>query len=178
MNTRHVKHYFLKLFAVSAFFLFAFASTAKAGLDSYEIYLNNKLLLRQAVNQPLSLESLQLTERNSNDQLVIRYFQCNAPNKLGSNRNIIIKDEQGRKVKEWKFKDASGANTAMVIPVKELLQLREKNAGISLGIFYTAEGHPQEQQLTSLKLSTKSTTFTDNPELHIAFFVVNKFMRI
>ena len=39
----------------------------------YEIYLNNKLIVRQAVTQSINLQSLQLNSSNVNDQLVIYY---------------------------------------------------------------------------------------------------------
>ena len=45
--------------------------TARAGLDSFEIYLNNRLLLKMVAGRAFSLESLRLDKSNSSDQLVI-----------------------------------------------------------------------------------------------------------
>lgn len=129
------------LFAFLSILLFGTAFKANAGLDSYSIYLNDKLLIKQYVNQPLTLESLGLNHSNINDRLVIHYEQCNAPNKLGKSRSISVKDSKGNLIKKWNFKNAQGKNTGMVIAVKELLQL-EKNAPLSkLSLYYTAEGH-------------------------------------
>jgi len=150
-----------KLSLVLVSFVFCFSAfTAKAGLDSYEIYLNDKLLVKQYVNQPLSLDNLGLNSSNINDRLVIHYSQCNAPNKLGKGRSILIKDVKGNIVKKWNFADAKNGNTAMVIPVKELLQL-EKNALSKLSLFYTAEGHGG-QLLANFHFGTKSTTYHSN----------------
>ena len=149
----------LMLVLLSSFFCFS-AFTAKAGLDSYEIYLNDKLLVKQYVNQPLSLDNLGLNSSNINDRLVIHYAQCNAPNKLGKGRSILIKDAKGNTVKKWNFADAKDGNTAMVIPVKELLQL-EKNSLSKLSLFYTAEGHGG-QLLANFHFETKSTTYRSN----------------
>jgi len=142
-------------------FIFCFSAfTAKAGLDSYEIYLNDKLLVKQYVNQPLSLDDLGLNASNITDRLVIHYAQCNAPNKLGKSRSILIKDVKGNIVKKWNFADAKDGNTAMVIPVKELLQL-EKNSLSKLSLFYTAEGHAG-QLLANFHFGTKSTSYHSN----------------
>lgn len=138
--------------------LAVFAVKAKAGVDSYAIYLNQKLLLKQSVLQPLNVKSLHLDEANYNDQLVIYYSQCNAPNKIASGRSLAVKDAKGNTVKEWKFADATGSNTAMVIPVKELLQLTKKN-GYVLGFYYTAQGMPEARLLTSLQIDGQHTGY-------------------
>lgn len=153
------RNFFKKLIPVSLSFvlLCLTAFTAKAGLDSYEIYLNNKLILKQYVNQPLTLISLQLTQKNAADELVIYYSQCKAPGKIGKNRSISVRDANGQTLKSWKFSDASGNKTAMVIPVKELLQLEKNNAGKELSLFYTAEGKSEGQMLANFHLGQKST---------------------
>ena len=154
----------LLLVLLSSIFCFS-AFTAKAGLDSYEIYLNDKLLVKQYVNQPLSLDNLGLNSSNINDRLVIHYAQCNAPNKLGKGRSILIKDAKGNTVKKWNFADAKDGNTAMVIPVKELLQL-EKNSLSKLSLFYTADGHGG-QLLANFHFGTKNTTYRSSQKQRV-----------
>jgi len=147
-----------KLLVVLLSSIFCFSAfTAKAGLDSYSIYLNNKLLVKQYVNEPLSLDNLGLTASNINDRLVIHYSQCNAPNNLGKSRSILVKDAKGNTVKKWNFADVKDGNTGMVIPVKELLQL-EKTALSKLSLFYTAEGHAG-QLLANFHFGTKGITY-------------------
>ncbi len=122
---------------------------ARAGLDSFEIYLNNKLLLKMVAGRSFSLESLRLDKSNSNDQLVIYYSQCNAPGKTGKERSIAVKDSKGRVLKEWKFADATDTHAGMTIPVKELLQLAQDKASGPLSFYYTAQGRPEGQILAS-----------------------------
>jgi len=62
---------FIKVFMLITLSLTAFGFTAKFGLDGYEIYLNNKLILKQYVNQPVSLRILQLDKANEGDELRI-----------------------------------------------------------------------------------------------------------
>ena len=154
-----MKHsYFKQKIAFLCILLLGAAFTAKAGLDSYEIYLNDKLILKQYVNQPLSLESLRLTEANSKDRLVINYSQCNMPDKIGRGRSILVKDARGNVLKEWKFANAQGGRTSMEIPVKELLALDKKAPRSELTLYYRAERH-SGQALTHFRLGTKATTY-------------------
>jgi len=141
---RFVKAFILVMVACSLV-----AVTARAGVDSYSIYLNQKLLFKQSMDKPLALHSLELGQANPNDELIIYYTQCNAPNKIGSDRSIVIRDAEGRKVKEWKFEDATGPDNAMKIPVREILALQKKGAS-SLVLFYNAEKLQREQKLASL----------------------------
>jgi hypothetical protein len=160
-----MKHLFFKKswLKASLFIVFCmtvFMGTAKAGLDYYELYIGKKLILKRALNQPLSLESLPITQANSNEQLIIYYYQCNAPDKLASNRVIILKDANGNKIKEWKFDNAKGSNTGMSISIKELLQLQKANKN-SLALFYTAEGKTREEKLVSVATENKTVGFLD-----------------
>ncbi len=91
-----------------------------------------------------------MDKANPNDELTIYYNQCNAPNKIGSGRSIVVKDAEGKKIKEWKFEDVKGSDHAMIIPVKELIGLQKKKGASSLVLFYNAEKLEKEQKLASL----------------------------
>jgi hypothetical protein len=132
--------------------------TAKAGLDYYELFIGKKLILKRALNQPLNLENLPISQANSNEQLIIYYYQCNAPDKLAGNRVITLKDANGNKIREWKFADAKGSNTGMSISIKELLQLQKANKN-SLALFYSAEGKTKEEKLVSVATGNKTVGF-------------------
>lgn len=156
----------MKLFSkqklLSAFFSIVFfcaATIAKAGLDSYEIYLNEKLILKQYVNGPLKLASLQLSQANINDRIVINYSQCNMPGKIGKGRSISVKDANGKTVKVWKFANASGEKVGIVIPVKELLALNNLYAGKHLAFYYAAEGLMQGQMLAHFQLAKNPVSY-------------------
>ena len=134
--------------AMAVVFLAASIFTVFAGgVDSYEIYLNDKLLTRQFVTQPLSLKSLSLDKANQNDELVIYYSHCG---RTGSERKITLKNAGGQIVKEWKFANASGAKTGMTIPVREVLQLQKKYAGNELSIYYSSDLMPQGRMLAGI----------------------------
>ena len=176
MFTHHSKQKFL--LAIFSILLFGTAFQAKAGLDSYEIYLNNKLILKQYVNQPLTLESLGLDQSNINDQLIIHYSQCNAPDKMGKGRSISVKDASGNTIKKWSFADAKSGQTGMVIPVKELLQLEKKTPLSKLSLYYTAEGHATGQLLANFHFGSKGTTYNQEYKSAIKYLSIGSYFTI
>jgi len=147
------KTFFVFLLGSISTILFSFA--LKPGGDSYEIRLNNKIVLKQFVHQPLAVKALALTTANVNDQLSIYYSHCGV---TGKDRSISLKDSKGNTLKKWNFRDANSSNAGMVIAVKELLQLEKKNNG-SLTIHYAAKELPEGRMLTSLQLAEKNTAF-------------------
>lgn len=155
MQNSSFKNAFVKAFTFGVLSLFTF--NAIAGGDSYEIYLNNKLILKQYVAQPLNIKSLQLDKINSNDQLVILYSHCG---QTGKGRSIAIKDDNGKILKEWKFANATGSDESMVIPAKEILQLAKNNTITYLTLYYTAQQLPKGRMLTSVDLGKHNVTFT------------------
>ncbi|MBA2562613.1 MAG: hypothetical protein H0V14_06800 [Chitinophagaceae bacterium] len=154
MQHSNFKQTLVKAFTFAALSLFTF--NAKAGGDSYQIYLNNKLLLKQYVTQPLNVKSLQLDKANLNDRLVIFYSHCG---QTGKGRSIAIKDEKGKIIKEWKFANSTGSNESMIIPVKELLQLEKNNLNGRLHLYYASQQLPKGRMLTSLNLGKSNVTY-------------------
>ncbi len=141
--------------ACSFALLSLFTFNAKAGGDSYEIYLNNKLLLRQYVTQPLNIKSLEFDKANASDRLVIFYKHCGL---TGTGRSIAIKDENGKVLREWKFANATGSNESMVIPVKELMVIATNNNEIHLALYYAAQQLPKGRILTSVDVKSHNVT--------------------
>jgi hypothetical protein len=146
---------------LAALFLTLSSLTATAGLDYFEIYLNNQLRVKMAAGKAFSLENLRLNQSNYNDQLVIYYSQCNAQGRVGKERSILVRDGKGRILKEWKFADVTGIEVGdnakderakMTIPVKELLQLAKDHPGDALSFYYMAQGRPDGQVLASYRV--------------------------
>ncbi len=135
------------LFAVLCLTLFAFK--APRGIDRFEIYLNNKLILKEYASKDISLKSLQLDKAVATDKLVIYYKHCHG-NGLGTARTITIKDSKGNALKQWKFADTADSKTGMTIPVGELLALEKDNADAQLTIYYAAAELPRGQMLAAL----------------------------
>lgn len=131
-----MKQTFSKLLAFLMLCLTLSGFKPDKGLDTYEIFLNKKLILKQAVNAPLSLKKLQLSHANSNDQLRIFYAHCMNGGNAGTGRSIAIEDATGNVLKKWAFKDIE---KAMEIPVKELLQVEKQHADKILSLHYVSQ---------------------------------------
>lgn len=147
---------FLKALCLLILSVPVLSASARFGGDGYAIYLNDKLIVSQSLAKPLNLKTLPITEKNVGDRLVIRYTQCNAPATVGKNRVITLKNEEGKVVKEWRFKDLDGEAADMVIPVKEILALQKTSNG-TLSFFYSADGN-KLQKLAALQGKGKSNT--------------------
>ena len=135
----------LRPLILAALSIVTLTGVAKAGGDSYTIYLNSKLVMKQYVTQPLSLASLPLDNANGADMLVVYYSHCGT---VGKGRSVSVKDEHGALLKEWKFADVAGKDNGMAIPVKDLQQLQKQHAHISL--YYAAQQLPGGRLLTAL----------------------------
>ncbi|MBZ4187498.1 hypothetical protein [Niabella beijingensis] len=135
---------------LAALFLTLSAFAAVLGLDSYEIYLNKTLVLKQSVNQPLNLRKLQLDKAKEQDQLRIYYRHCHSP-QTGTGRSLAVRDDNGKLLKKWTFSNAANGDLSMVIPVKELLRLQKDHAQQNLSIVYTAQELAKGETLALLR---------------------------
>ncbi|SEL26593.1 hypothetical protein [Parapedobacter koreensis] len=151
MNNKTFRQTFLKLLALVTVCFAGFGFTAKMGLDSYEIYLNNTLILKQFVNQPLNLRKLQLDKAKESDQLRIYYTHCTNKG-VGTGRRIVINDQQGHALKTWEFADVNHADGGMVITVKALRELEKRYANRQLSLHYLTDEHPQGELLARVAL--------------------------
>jgi len=164
----HVQQKFAKSFILTALLTGLFSFTGFAGGDVYEIYLNDKLVCKESYKLLSGSKELHLDKLNANDRLVIKYSHCGV---TGENRSIVVKDENNNIIKEWKFTDTKTNQSAMEIPVKELLALKAKNG--SLKLYYSAKQMPEGRMLTAIKLDDKKVamnngTNADNISLLLA----------
>lgn len=132
------------------------ASAFTRGGDSYEIYLNQSLILKQYVHMPLNVKYLPLAAVKAGDQLVVHYSHCGV---IGKGRTMSVKDAAGKTLKQWKFADADGKRSGMVIPALELVQL-QKSAGAPLQLVYASRELSGGRLLTSLQPAGSSTVYS------------------
>ncbi len=143
MKKIKINQAFLMLFTLLTLGFTTVSFTPKFGLDSYSIYLNDQLILKQMVNQPLNLRVLPLRSAQETDQLRIHYNHCTIKNGAGTSRSVALQDEKGKILKKWEFADATGSNLTMTIAIKELLQLEKTHANQKLSLVYTARELPK-----------------------------------
>jgi hypothetical protein len=131
--------------------LFSFSNNR--GGDSFEIWLNGKMMLQQFVHVSSAVQTLHLNAVSANDKLDIYYRHCG---QVGSERYITIKDESDRPLKVWKFADSNGNNPAMSIKLKDISILK-KSKESKLNIFYSSHELPKGKLLASLAVSNETS---------------------
>ena len=154
----------LKLLLPGFIFLSAFVNDSKAGGITFEIYLNNQLLLKQRYNKiEAGSPDLQFTSANYNDNLRIFFRSCGASSKT---RSVGVKNENNEVLKKWDFENSSSTDLSMTIPVKEILNLQKSKPGSSLRLFYFSPDQFQDgYMLASLQTGKKNTAFNSNDNI-------------
>ena len=136
---------------LSAFVLILSSFSLKPGGDSFEIYLNNKLIMQQYGSQMDAVKNLQLDQHLATDELLVKYHHCG---KVGKERVIIIKDEQNNILKEWHFPNVSSADAGMNCSVKDILILKKGNIR-QVKLYYASAELPKGRLLASITFGTQ-----------------------
>jgi hypothetical protein len=132
----------MSLVAIAATLL---SFSPKPGGEGFEISLNNKVLIQRYGTDINTVNSLQLNQTASNDQLIIKYHHCG---KVGKNRIVTIKDGQNNVLKEFRYADVSTPVAAMSLPVKDILSLKKSNG--TLKLYYASTELPNGRLLATI----------------------------
>jgi hypothetical protein len=127
-----------------------FSFSPKPGGEGFEIYVNNKVVIQKFGNEINTVQSLQLNQYSSNDQLTIKYHHCG---KVGKNRIVTIKDGQNKMLKEFRYADAATPVAAMALNVKDIVNLGKGNNN-SLQLSYSSSELPDGRVLATISLTS------------------------
>lgn len=146
--------------ALASFLMFGFALllssfSNKMGGDSFEVYINKKLVIQQYVPKGEAVKSLQLDQANYNDEMEVYYNHCG---RTGTGRIISLRDSQNKILKEWRFQDTPGAKTNMACNVKDILSTQKLNGGITLQLYYSSNELPDGRLLASIVVANGART--------------------
>lgn len=123
------------------------------GGDSFTIYLNDKLLVQQYVHLKEKTKTVSLQQASAEDVVRIHYSHCG---KMGISRNLIIKDQNSKTLKAWKFEDAQdGDKGAMRISVGDIRKLEKASGNKTLTIVYSSEQLPYGLVLANVVASAQ-----------------------
>lgn len=126
-----------------------FSFSKMPGGDSFQVYLNGKLLLDKALYRNKEIQNLELLQASPNDKVEIYYSHCGI---TGTDRTITAKNEQQKVLKTWRFADASGKKMSLLL--QDLKDLQAKGGNIAL--FYSSKELPAGQELASVSINSKS----------------------
>lgn len=150
-------HFKKLMFACTACMLMCLTISASdafaGGGDNYKVYLNKKLILSQehVTTASASIGNLPLDKLTESDEVIVQYTHCG---EVGKGRTIVLKDEKGNVLKEWKFADV--ASSAMSIPVKDILAIKKKNPNAAMNLYYFSSRFlPNGRMLATLKNEKK-----------------------
>jgi len=133
--------------------LFAFSSNF--GGDSYQIYLNKKLLVKEYVSTGHATQSFSLDKSTFNQEVDIYYSHCG---QVGKDRTITLKDDNNRVLKQIHFPEFSGKNSGMSFHVSDFLNWDKRNGIDQLNIYYSSKELPAGRLLATINLMGESKT--------------------
>jgi len=127
-----------------------FSFSAGTGRHSFEVYLGDKLMLKEFVSTETDVKSFSLDQRFYNDDVKVNYNQCGL---IGKGRSLSIKDAQNKVLKEWQFADVTdGVSPFMTCKVKDILSLKKN--GRRLNLVYSSKEVPDGQSLAVIILES------------------------
>lgn len=120
--------------------------TTRPGGEGFEIYLDNKVVLQQFGTQLNTVKQITIDPQNAAAKLTVKYHHCGM---AGKNRQLAIRDEENRLLKQWKFKDVSTPAAGISCNVKDILGL-SKNKPTTLKLYYSSSELPGGRQLAAI----------------------------
>jgi len=141
-----------KSLALLAIITALFSFSSPLGGDLYEIYLDNKMVVKQYVTMKEPVKTLELDKSIADQQLDVFYSHCG---KTGTKRSITIRDGQNI-LKQWSYPDGGTVNTKMACKVKDLLSLQKTNNPTSVDLIYSSQEMPEGKILATLVLENDS----------------------
>ena len=104
--------------------------TVVPGGASYEVYLNNQLVMKEHLYGRKEVPTLPLNiTSTSQDELALTFNNCG---KIDTSRKISLKDEKDATIKEWTFADSPDLKNQMRIKVNEITAFRNKHSSAKL----------------------------------------------
>jgi hypothetical protein len=114
-----------------------------AGGEGYEIYLDNKLVVRQFGSTISQVTSVTLDKTAYNSRLVVKYWHCG---RVAKNRQVTLKNGEDKVLLQWNFPDKDDA--AIGCAVKDIMDL--KTGSGTLKLYYSSSELPKGRQLAAI----------------------------
>ena len=96
------------------------------GGASYEVYLNNRLVVKEHLYGRQEVQTLPLSISTSEeDELSLTFNNCG---KIDTSRKISLKDDKDATLKEWTFADSPDLKNQMKIKVTEIAVFSSKHS--------------------------------------------------
>lgn len=121
------------------------------GADSFEVYLDNELLMKDYVYRERSIKPIRL-DKNSNATLTVSYSHCGI---TGSSRSLTLLDDQKKLIREWTFANVDAkVKDPMPVSVKELVTASN---GKPVSLYYKSQELDNEVLIAPVRFVDKTT---------------------
>ncbi len=154
MRTIHSNHFIGKLLLLTVV-IASVAFVAPRGGDVFKIYINNKMVVEQAVHGNPKMKVITLDQRNYNDEVSVYYSHCG---QIGKSRQLSIRDASDKVIKTWKYADTEVEHMAMTFRVKDILDLQKGETSDKFTIVYTSKELPKGYSLAGVVASKSNKT--------------------
>ena len=143
---------------MKSIFLFAlsivlFSFTSSWGGDSYQIYINKKLVMKEYVHNSTGAKSFSMDKASYDDEIEVYYSHCG---QVGKSRSISLKDENNRLVKQLPFNDFNGKNSGMSFKVSDFINWDKRNGVDQLNIYYSSKELANGKLLATIMLGSEA----------------------
>ncbi len=135
-----------KMLALLTLFATLTSFSGNFGGDSYQLYVNGKLVLEEYVHGQKGVKTVALQQANANDQVSVVYSHCG---QAGKARNITLRDGKNKILKQWSFDDAgNGSKSAMMTcKAKDIFEVKKSSGLDRLNLYYTSKELPDGKLL-------------------------------
>jgi len=130
---------------LSALSVLLFSFSTKMGGDSFEIYVNGKMVVQHYVAVTKGVENLELGRSFSSGTIDVYYSHCG---RIGTGRSITIRNSQNQVLKQWQFANAQ-TKSPMTCQIREILAL-QKSKDAKLNLYYSSKELPEGRLLVSI----------------------------
>lgn len=132
-----------------------FSSAPKFGGEGFEVYINNKLVLQRFGNQIDVVKTISLGQYSPGDQITIKYYHCG---RVGKSRTLVVKDENNKVLKQWKYNDVAEPVAGMNCTMKDIISL--ENTSSVLNLYYSSSELPGGRLLASFTIANSNARKT------------------
>lgn len=141
--------------ALSLICVFLSSFVTLPGADSFEVYLDNELLIKDYIYGQRSNKAV-LLDKNSSATMTVSYSHCGV---TGTSRTLSLVDEQKKMLKEWTFANVDPkVKDPMAILVKEIVTASN---GKSTTLYYKSTEIEKAVMIAPVKLVDKTTAATN-----------------
>jgi hypothetical protein len=142
--------WFLSIVLPLACSFLASFSTLPGG-DSFEVYLDNELLMKEHMWGERTIKAITL-EKNSRATLLVSFSHCGV---TGTSRSLSLIDDQHKVLKEWKYADVGpSVKDPMAMPANEVVAAI---AGRNASIYYRSKELDHAVMLAPMRLVDRSS---------------------